>query len=466
MKPVFSDWPDFYDDPETEHKNYYGGASGRQCIMLSGQVPREFSLLLESEPSQVMSESEQHGLNKELSKLNSHDQQQGSYMIIDRTSANLLSFSPPFKLPALLTYAKRHKLYTGEREGVNILLKDKAIGIEHIVLIVDESIRSDKLQINGFNKETTPFLFSIKDKIFNYGMSVSGATCSNYSESILLTGLTPKNIPDKNSYSRKKPTIFSYAQKAEYRTNLIDILISKRNNRHFLMESDFEFIDYGVDVSKKYVGENPYMYDFKSIEEMTKIINSEKKSFTYIVKYGCHFPYENAYPQNRKIFTPTLEGDSWNTDNRNEFLNSYYNAIRWGVDDFFKELVNKIDGTNTLIIYTSDHGQNLMEDLTIKRTHCGSGLSPKGMATVPLFFLAMNDTVSLKIKNIYKKDNVNHTSHFNIFGTILYLMGYDKEGVNKEYGNTLLDSLEDEKRIYTSGDIFGRSNMFINRFDE
>lgn len=388
------------------------------------------------------------------------------YMLIEKTTANRLSFSPPFKLSALLTYAKLNQLYIGKREEVNILIKDKTTTIEHIVLIVDESIRSDKLQINGFDKETTPYLFSIKDKIFNYGVSVSGAVCSNYSESILLTGLTSKNLPDKNSYSRKKPTIFSYAQKAEYKTNLIDILINKKNNRHFLMESDFEFIDYSIDISKKYIGEDSYTHDFKSIQELNKIINSEKKSFTYIVKYGSHFPYEHAYPQDKKIFNPTLNGASWNTDDRDKFLNSYYNVIRWTVDDFFKDLVAKLDGTNTLIIYTSDHGQNLMEDLSIKQTHCAKGLAPKGMGTVPLFFLAMNDSVATEVKRIYKKENINHTSHFNIFGTILYLMGYDKKVINKEYGKTLLDNLEDEERIYTSGDIFGRSKMFINRFDK
>ena len=388
------------------------------------------------------------------------------YVLIEKTTANRLSFSPPFRFSTLLTYAKLNQLYIGEREKVKIGIKKKTTTIEHIVLIVDESIRSDKLQINGFEKKTTPYLFSIKDKIFNYGTSVSGAVCSNYSEAILLTGLTSKNLPDKNSFSRTKPTIFSYAQKADYRTNLIDILINKKNNRHFLMESDFKFIDHSVDVSKKYIGENSYEHDFKSIQELNKIIHSKKKSFTYMVKFGSHFPYEYAYPQDRKIFTPTLYGSSWNTDDRDKFLNSYYNVIKWTVDDFFKDLVKKLDGTNTLIIYTSDHGQNLMEDLTIKQTHCAKGLAPKGMGTVPLFFLAMNDAVATEIKGIYKQENMNHTSHFNVFGTILYLMGYDKKVINQEYGKTLLDNLEDEKRIYTSGDIFGRSKIYINRFDK
>jgi len=136
------------------------------------------------------------------------------------------------------------------------------------------------------------------------------------------------------------------------------------------------------------------------------------------------------------------------------------------VDDFFKDLVADLDGTNTLIIYTSDHGQNLMEDLTIKQTHCIKGKAPKSMAKVPLFFLAMNDKVAKELKTIYHKNNINHTSHFNIFGTILYFMGYDKDSINSEYGKILLDNLLNEDRIYTSSDIFGRTKMYINQFDK
>lgn len=387
------------------------------------------------------------------------------YAILEKTTANRLSFTPPFKLSTLLAYSKMNELYVGVRNDVNISIEKKR-EIKHIVFIVDESIRADKLQLNGFKKETTPFLNGIQNKIYNYGESVSGTVCSNYSESVLLTGLTQNRLPDIDSYSRKMPTIFMYAQNAGYKSNLIDLMVNKKNNRHFLQEKDFNAIDNIIDLSVTYKNGESFTQDFNAISELNKIINDGNKTFTYLVKYGAHFPYESTYPQTDKIFSPTLNGSSWKTDDKNRFLNSYYNSIRWGVDTFFKELVKQLEGTDTLIVYTSDHGQNLMDDLTIKQTHCAKGAAPQEMARVPLFLMAMNDNVTQEVKKIYKKSNMNHTSHFNIFGTILYFMDYEKNSINKEYGKTLLDDLQNEKRVYTSGDIFGRSQMFMNNYNE
>jgi glucan phosphoethanolaminetransferase (alkaline phosphatase superfamily) len=390
------------------------------------------------------------------------------YGVITKSTANKLDYPSPYKIGVLLFYAKVNALYIGNREEVNVSLnKDNFFkDIKHIIFIADESIRGDKLEINGFDKNITPYLFSIKNKIINYGIASSGAVCSNYSETILLSGIPLSKIPDKSSYSRKIPTIFDYAKNAGFKTNLIDILLNKKNNRHFLMERDFDNIDNTINLSEKYSHLKMLYYDNKAIDELKILLTHSSKSFTYIVKYGCHFHYEDAYPSNRKIFKPTQSKAKWNTDNKEEFLNSYYNAINWSVDEFFRKLYQNFKGTDTLIIYTSDHGQNLMDDLSINQTHCAKGKAPKEMAIVPLFLLPMSDKIKEVIENEYKNKNYNHTSHFNIFGTILSLMGYDNRQINQMYGLTLFDDLSNQKRVYTSGDIFGRSILYKNKFDK
>lgn len=387
------------------------------------------------------------------------------YVLIYKTTANRLSFSPPYKIINLLLYAQFNTLFSGERDSISFRKPNDGI-IKNIVLIVDESIRSDKLQINGCEKETTPYLMSIKKKIFNYGMCVSGAVCSNYSEAILLTGIGYEKLPDTTSFSRKKPSLFSYAKYANYETSLIDLMINKTNNRHFLMEDDFKYIDNQVDLSKYYPEEKAYNLDFKAIDLLKQTLKNNKKSFAYFVKYGSHFHYEHAYPETKKVFTPTQDSAKWNTEDKEKFLNSYCNSIRWTVDSFFEQLVKELEGTNTLVIYTSDHGQNLMDDLTINQTHCAKGFAPKEMAMVPLLLLPMNKDVASVINKIYQKRNLDHTSHFNVFGSILYLMGYDKKNIHIKYGKTIFDDLEKQNKIYTSGDIFGRSQMFKNMFKE
>jgi hypothetical protein len=77
------------------------------------------------------------------------------------------------------------------------------------------------------------------------------------------------------------------------------------------------------------------------------------------------------------------------------------------------------------------------------------------MAEVPLFILS-------NTKFDIKYNNYNKASHFNIFGTILYFMGYDKKEINKVYGRILFDDLTKQKDVFISGDIFGRSIFFKN----
>ena len=84
------------------------------------------------------------------------------------------------------------------------------------------------------------------------------------------------------------------------------------------------------------------------------------------------------------------------------------------------------------------------------------------MANVPLF------VIDMKNENRYNfmAKNINNSSHFNIFGTILNLMGYNKNEVREVYGDTLFDDLSDNERVYTSGDLFGRdSKLYKNNFD-
>ncbi len=101
-----------------------------------------------------------------------------------------------------------------------------------------------------------------------------------------------------------------------------------------------------------------------------------------------------------------------------------------------------------------------MDDLSIKQTHCAKGPAPIVMAKVPLFIISMNN------KPIpFKKENINHASHFNLFGTNLYFMGYDIKDINKLYGKILFNDLSNQKRYFTSGDIFGRSPMYKNKFE-
>jgi glucan phosphoethanolaminetransferase (alkaline phosphatase superfamily) len=388
-----------------------------------------------------------------------------NYKILHSSTGKLVSFTSITKIPSLFTYVSISKLYAGDRDEITIRIESKP-KYKHIIYIIDESIRGDMLGINGFKQKTTPFLNSIGNKIYNYGEASSGAICSSYSNSILLTGIQLDNLDDKGGkISRKLPYLLDYAKYAGFKTSFFDMQNSKDKPNNYLQLKDLENINYSYflvdDLNIKYKG---FEQDFIGLEKLTEYIhnNIDTPTFSYFVKQGSHFSYLNKFPKDNVFFKPIMESDSdfwkWNGDVKEKILNTYYNSLRWQVDTFFKDLLSNLNGTNTLIIYTSDHAQNIMDSVDNRRTHCARGDAINEMAIVPLFLIDINGS---KRYNFVAK-NINHASHFNIFGTILNIMGYKKDEVNKLYGDTLFDDLSDNKRTYTSGDLFGRGKFYKN----
>lgn len=388
----------------------------------------------------------------------------GVNYIIYISNANRLAYPIPYKVPALLFYTSQKSLYSGKRDTVFLNPAGGPLA-KHIVWIIDESVRPDMLQINNFPKETTPFLKSIQDSILNFGIASSGSVCSDYSHIMLISGLRVKELPDYKGIARKKPTIFQYANRNNMQSNLIYSPGHEDEPKGYMTHSDFDHIAHKFHTKKVFPDTEPYLLDFKSIDILEEIIGTQESSFTYLLKYGCHFHYETAYPADRRYFSPVQDISSWKRDDREKLLNSYYNAIRWEVDYFFENLYKRFEGQDVVFIYTSDHGQHLMEYPEIKLTHCIKKAAPPEMATVPLFLLPMNHRIKTELSPFFRKDNVDQASHFNIFPTTLMLMGYDPKEVHEFYGNSLFDPLQNTERIFVSGDIFGRSKVFMNTFN-
>ena len=71
------------------------------------------------------------------------------------------------------------------------------------MLIIDESIRPDHLSLNGYKRATTPYLEELARQpglVHNWGAAASGATCSQLSNALMITGVTPQ--PEDDDFSR------------------------------------------------------------------------------------------------------------------------------------------------------------------------------------------------------------------------------------------------------------------------
>jgi len=131
-------------------------------------------------------------------------------------------------------------------------------------------------------------------------------------------------------------------------------------------------------------------------------------------------------------------------------VNSFRNAVRWTVDKFFARLFAESNLKDTVVLYTSDHGQ-VFNPHTF--THCSVDSPNPREGLVPLF-VSTGDT-GLKARFAKSASSGLHRTHFAMMPTVLSLLGYSEADVTREEGSSTLFQPTRERLSFSSGDIFG-----------
>ena len=172
---------------------------------------------------------------------------------------------------------------------------------ERIIMLVDESIRSDYISLDPGNK-MTPGLAENRERFVDFGPAASGSNCSASSNAILRFAAARHDLSES---IRLSPTLWSYAKKAGYRTVYIDgqsahiKALGSVGGRNKL-QNHMTILELR-DIDKLYVFENTP--DSEADQMIADIIANELdkpgKTFIYSNKNGAHFPYKNSYPADK-----------------------------------------------------------------------------------------------------------------------------------------------------------------------
>ena len=157
------------------------------------------------------------------------------------------------------------------------------------------------------------------------------------------------------------------------------------------------------------------------------------KTFIYANKNGAHFPYKNSYPADK--FKP-FEYDEYK--HQDELLYNYRNAVTWSVDYFFKRLLSRSDLQNSVLFYTSDHGQRLQAG---KASHCTVVDPDPREALVPLLVAASAPDMHRRFQEGAQM-NFARADHFSITPSILLLMGYSPVELEQNYHYSLFTPIQ------------------------
>ena len=276
----------------------------------------------------------------------------------------------------------------------------------------------------------------------NFGLAASHANCSAASN------LSFRYAARRNTYLsdiKMRPSLWALAKHAGYKTIYLDGQRTNRELQNFMTAQELSEIDELVQHKDETVAKDK---DMVLVTLLQQALQQKGKAFIYVNKNGVHFPYENKYPRSATLYTPHMEGTGINVNEGNQygdgfgneaFINSYRNAVAWNTGEFFKRLLPDLDLKKTMIVYTSDHGQNFTKTSDSGfLTHCTTGPAPASEGTVPMVLLTEQQQWLTNIQGAAKYPST--ASHWNLPPTILLMMGYPHSYVQTQYEPTLLDS--------------------------
>lgn len=364
-------------------------------------------------------------------------------------------------LPGAFTSLAYLTLATGEElasDGARrqVAMQPQAMpGSGDIVLIVDESVAARYLDLaDPFGVRTGLLTPPPGIAVHNFGVAASITNCSLGTNLTLRHGGTRERYMEINASG---PAIWDYARKAGFAPVYIDAQRTGGGLHNGMDAAERARIQTFVQFDDVAVEER----DHAAADRIAGLLANGRREFILVNKVGAHFPVHDKYPDSHAVHRPALprgrflgvsdtgsrDGFDGSAGQWRRYRNAYRNTLLWNVGGFFERLMASGTLHGATVIYTADHGQDLRErGGGGVHTHCSAHpVAEEG--AVPLAVLT--DAGMVDGWPEAARRNANRASHYQVFPTILALMGYPENAVRSDYGISLHAPLTDEMRFNT-----------------
>jgi len=316
---------------------------------------------------------------------------------------------------------------------------------EKIIVIMDESVRAGFVSSNVIEKW----------ELIDYGTTTSIGNCSHFARYAFKRGLSSKDLPEAflpHGLASEEPTVWQFAKAAGYKTIYIDA-VGDALFHSGINSDELSYIDERYNINAR----PAYMRDFEALRKLREVVLDPGYTFIYLDKQGVHHPYQDKYPPNEEVYFngPDVrlpDSPELRTYQR-DLLRRYHKAIDWSVNKFLTDLFSHGLPKDTFVLYTSDHGQSLVENNT-KWTHCSSGPGTvNGEGLVPLLVYLRPDSPFWRPLAEDARNFFGRYSHFQVFPTLLIALGYGRDLVTQYYGSSLFDPPPSTRQFLRGGDV-------------
>lgn len=282
-----------------------------------------------------------------------------SILIILLTNSFIPSLIRPIseRMPYSVYYSVRR--YINERaiilENRNTFIEKAESSVDSltVVLVIGESLRYDHLQINGYERNTTPLL-ARDSNVISYSNVYTEPCFTHVSIPHILTRADSIN-PEKAYEEQSFITLF---KQAGYHTAWLANQESVATYVYFMNECDTLIYVNG--------GKSLYIFDKWLDSDLLPFYDQElnrsvQKKFILLHTIGSHWWYNSHYSNDFEIFKPTIKSRVISSNTKEEMINSYDNTILY-TDYVLNELINHLRDKKAILFYLSDHGECLGEE--------------------------------------------------------------------------------------------------------
>lgn len=250
--------------------------------------------------------------------------------------------------------------YISKKSNSNITINDST----NIIVVIGESYIKHHSQLYGYYLNTTPFLAE-EEKSGHLFVFKDVISSSNYTSSVIKNILCCNNTSDDESWYKSPyfPNIFkSSGYNVYFWSNQKNF--SKYATFTFTLDN-FLFNPIISKISYTKTNNQSYKFDEDLINSFTDSINIRTSKYNLILFHlmGQHHNAEARFPNDKFKY---FNADSINRDEsylgkaEKEYIADYDNATLYN-DYVLHNIIEAFRNSNTILIYLSDHGEEVFD---------------------------------------------------------------------------------------------------------
>ncbi|TGK14180.1 DUF229 domain-containing protein [Leptospira stimsonii] len=315
----------------------------------------------------------------------------------------------------------------------------------NILIILSESLRRKSMSLYGYERDTTPFLNHWSKNPNDGSVVVFKKAFSNSSSTLisvpsLLSGVSPIQPV---SLTHSAPLFWEYGQAAGLSTFYISSHSFRWNNfSGFFKNAGIDFL-WNKEISGHNVFNDIGIDDRKTVEEFErhlKGLKEKNQNFAGVLHLNTnHFPY--IIPEESIVF-PIGKDAYAPYDNSVRYLDQLLESV-------FRFLQKENLSKDTLVIFTSDHGEGIFEHDYIG--HIESNHIET--VAIPMLFYIPNPLKNRIPLDRLRNNVERNVSNTDLIPTVADILGVSNQLEVKNYlskleGRSLFSNIPNDRRIF------------------